>query len=65
MMHRVEEMSPQLQPYIQVSTGPGLLAAGTLFSLTLLLYFERKRKKERRKERIAGSGAFCAIVCQV
>ncbi len=54
MMHPVEEVSPPLQP-IQVSTGPGLLAAGTLCSLTLPLYFERKKKKrekEKRKEKM-------------
>lgn len=50
MMHPVEEVSPQLQP-IQVSTGPGLLAAGTLFSLTLPLYFEKKGGRERKKEK--------------
>lgn len=49
MMHPVEEVSPQLQS-IQVSTGPGLLAAGTLFSLTRAypLYFEKKKKTRRR-----------------
>lgn len=62
MMHPVEEVSPQLQP-IQVSTGPGLLAAGTLFSLTLPLYFEKKGG-EREKERKAATGVCSVIVCQ-
>lgn len=48
MMHRVEEVSLQLLP-IQVSTGPGLLAAGTLLSLTLPLYFEMKKKQKKKK----------------
>lgn len=60
MMHWVEEVSSHLQP-IQVSTGPGLLAVGTLFSLTLTPCTLKVRKK--RKKRKAATGACSVIAC--